>query len=108
MRVFKVNILNSYVITIIFGIKGSDDFASLKDEGVFTTYHNLYIKLITDSVYVVIFDNQPFVHSNIDDAYQTFITWLAQFSGFNVSSMPSIKELMKLEILFKLHNIFLE
>lgn len=36
-------------------LKGFVSFIELKDQGLFTTYRDLYIKLVTDAGYVVVF-----------------------------------------------------
>lgn len=70
--------------------KGYQQFVTLKDQGVVTTYQDLYIKLVR-SAYAVIVVNRAYIYSNINDAYQAFITWIIQGSGVYISDMPPIE-----------------
>lgn len=71
--------------------KGYGGLISLKHQGLFLTSRGLYTKLVTGASYVVIFDDKPCTYSNINDAYQAFIVWLAQLSEIKISDMPPIE-----------------
>ena len=58
-------------------LKGYGQFVSLKIREYVTTYQELYIKLVR-SAYVVIVVIHAYIYSNINDAYQAFITWIIQ------------------------------
>lgn len=85
------NLCNDYFWYKRLIIRGYSDFIYLKDQGQFPTYRELYIKLVIGDTYMVIFDDNPYFHSNINDAYQTFITWLSFLSGVDIINFPPIE-----------------
>jgi hypothetical protein len=80
--------------------RGFRNLIKFKDLGLYPTYQAIYFELIrtgltktgyVEPAYVVIFDEQPYICSNIDEAYQIFITWLSEFSRIDISLFPPIE-----------------
>lgn len=70
--------------------KGYRNFLYLKDQGLFSTYRDLYIKLV-NGAYVVVDGHYHYLYSNINDAYHQLIVNLASYLGADVSFMPPIE-----------------
>lgn len=66
-------------------LKGYSPLMYLKD----AFYRDLYIKLVTQSTYMV-FGDDNYLYNNINDAYQKFIDLLAKYI-VNVTDMPPIE-----------------
>lgn len=77
--------------------RGFKNLITLVDLGLFPSYRDFYIRLKTGAAaYVVIFDENPYICNNINEAYQIFLTWLAGFSGIDILLFPPIERVNEL------------
>jgi hypothetical protein len=75
--------------------RGFGDYVALKGLVQFPTYRDLYFSLL-NAAYVVIFDDHPYICSNINEAYQIFITFLSLYALIDISNLPPIEGVAEL------------